>query len=102
MKKKNFKKSAKSCNELVSGQIAELMYEGELMGNEMINVMALNGTSPAGLVTEVYAAAKVWGMLRAICNHKRFNPDELFNGLVPLFEEEGEQILNEGNDEILN
>jgi len=82
-------------NETVGKQIAGMMHDGEVLGNELIELLAQYGSSATGLTIEVYAAAKAWGTLRAMCRCKGFKPGKLFNGLVTSFEQEAGQILQE-------
>lgn len=82
-------------NEEVREFIKMMATSGEVLGNQLIGLLSVHGSSMEGLLLETYAMAKAWAALKAIAKHKGFCAEELFETLIPSFTEELESIVNE-------
>lgn len=97
MKKKNFKKSNKKVGteKEVKEFIKMMATGGEMLGNQLADMLAQHGSSMGALLIETYAMAKAWSALKAIAKSKGFDAEELFERLLPSFSEEMEVIVND-------
>lgn len=76
-------------------QFAGLAKTGEVLGCELMDLLADYGCSMEGLVLETYAMAKAWGTLKVIAASKGYDPTNLFNFLLPAFIEDAEHCKEE-------
>ena len=97
MCKKNHKKTNKQVGteKEVKEFIKMMAKAGEMLGNQLADMLAQYGSSMSGLLLETYAMAKAWAALKAIAKNKGFDAEELFESLLPSFTEEMEAIVNE-------
>ena len=97
MSKKNFKKTNKQVGteKEVKEFIKTMVMSGEVLGNQIAEMLSQYGSSMSGLLLETYAMAKAWAVLKAIAKSKGFEAEELFESLLPSFTEEMESIVNE-------
>ena len=97
MSKKNFKKTNKQVGteKEVREFIKTMVMSGEVLGNQIAEMLSQYGSSMSGLLLETYAMAKAWAALKAIAKNKGFDAEELFENLLPSFTEEMEAIVNE-------
>jgi len=74
----------------------ELMVKhGEPLAQDIINKLSSYGCSPKALMVETYAVAKAYGSLRAMSLSEGYECQNLFDKLVPMFQEETEEMLAE-------
>ena len=97
MSKKNFKKTNKQVGteKEVREFIKMMAKAGEMLGNQIAEMLSQYGSSMSGLLLETYAMAKAWAALKAIAKNKGFDAEELLESLLPSFTEEMEAIVNE-------
>ena len=97
MSKKNHKKTNKQVGteKEVKEFIKMMAKAGEMLGNQLAEMLAQYGSSMGALLLETYAMAKAWAALKAIAKNKGFDAEELFESLLPSFTEEMEAIVNE-------
>ena len=97
MSKKNFKKTNKQVGteKEVREFIKTMVMSGEVLGNQIAEMLSQYGSSMSGLLLETYAMAKAWAALKAVAKSKGFEAEELFERVVPSFAEEMEAIVNE-------
>lgn len=97
MSKKNHKKTNKQVGteKEVREFIKTMVMSGEVLGNQIAEMLSQYGSSMSGLLLETYAMAKAWAALKAIAKSKGFEAEELFERVVPSFAEEMESIVNE-------
>ena len=94
--KKDKKKIAATCSKMVKNEYFSFMVKwGEILNLNLMELMAEMGSHPKALMAEVYALAKLWAYLRGISEHKGYQVDELFEKLVPMFEDEVKEILKD-------
>lgn len=74
---------------------AALMNTGEVLGNELIDLLSQHGCSFEGLVIETYAMSKAWAAIQAIAHSKGYDAEDLFKQLLPSFVKDMEGIINE-------
>ena len=74
----------------------ELMVKhGEPLAQDIINKLSSYGCSPKALMVETYAVAKAYGSLRAMSLSEGYECQNLFDKLVPMFQEETGEMLAE-------
>ena len=76
-----------------------LMNTGEVLGNELIELLSQHGCSFEGLVIETYAMSKVWAALQAIAHSEGYDAEYLFQQLLPSFIKDIEDFINEIEEE---
>lgn len=92
--KKNLK--AATCSEKEKDENFSFMVKwGEILNLNLMELMAEMGSHPKALMAEVYALAKLWAYLKGVSEHKGYLVDELFEKLVPMFEDEVKEILKD-------
>ncbi len=78
----------------------EIMVEhGEKLASVLIEKLSAYGCSPVALMAEIYAVAKTYGALRAMSLSEGYDCQSLFDKLVPMFQEETEEMLAEMGQE---
>ena len=70
-----------------------LMNTGEVLGNELIELLSQHGCSFEGLVIETYAMSKAWAALQAIAHSKGYDAEDLFKQLLPSFMKDMEGLV---------
>ena len=58
---------------------------GEVLGDELIDLLSQHGESFEGLVIETYALCKLWAAVKAVSDEMGFDFDDLTQRLLPLF-----------------
>ena len=76
-----------------------LMNTGEVLGNELIDLLSQHGCSFEGLVIETYAMSKAWAALQAIAHSEGYDAEYLFQQLLPSFIKDMEGFINEMEEE---
>ena len=76
-----------------------LMNTGEVLGNELIELLSQHGCSFKGLVIETYAMSKAWAALQAIAHSEGYDAEDLFQHLLPSFIKDMEGFINEMEEE---
>ena len=76
-----------------------LMNTGEVLGDELIDLLSQHGCSFEGLVIETYAMSKAWAALQAIAHSEGCAAEDLFNRLLPSFIKDMEGFINEMEEE---
>ena len=76
-----------------------LMNTGEVLGNELIELLSQHGCSFEGLVIETYAMSKAWAALQAIAHSEGFDAEDLFKQLLPSFMKDMDGFINEMEEE---
>lgn len=76
-----------------------LMNTGEVLGNELIELLSQHGCSFEGLVIETYAMSKAWAALQAIAHSKGYDAEDLFKQLLPSFMKDMEGLVEELKEE---
>ena len=76
-----------------------LMNTGEVLGNELIELLSQHGCSFEGLVIETYAMSKAWAALQAIAHSEGYDAEDLFKQLLPSFIKDIEDFINEIEEE---
>jgi hypothetical protein len=72
---------------------------GEKLASVLIEKLSAYGCSPKALMAETYAVAKAYGALRAMSLSEGYDCQSLFDKLVPMFQEETEEMLAEMGQE---
>ena len=73
---------------------------GEELALELMEKLASHGCSPEALMAETYAVAKAYGSLRAISLSEGYECQDLFDKLVPMFQElMQEELTNREKEE---
>lgn len=83
----------------IKEQIVVLMNTGEVLGNELIDMLSQYGCSHGGLLIETYAMSKAWAALRTIAHRKGYDADDLFEQLLPSFMKDMEGVVDEMEEE---
>ena len=96
--KKNFKAVTYSEKEKQEN-LKKMVRNGEPLAVSLIATLSLFGSSPEALMAEIYALAKAWATLKAVSLSKGINPYPLYMKLVPMFEEEVEETMQENEEE---
>ena len=72
-----------------------MVEHGEELASELIEKLSAYGCSPEAMMAETYAVAKAYGSLRAMSLSEGYECQNLFDKLVPMFQEETEEMLAE-------
>lgn len=100
MAKETKKKKATTSSEVRNREYCvALMNTGEVLGNELIELLSQHGCSFEGVVIETYAMSKAWVALQAVAHSVGYDAEELFKQLIPTFTEDMEGIINEIEEE---
>ena len=90
------KSKAATCSEKEKKENLKMMVRnGEPLATALIGTLSLFGSSPEALMVETYALAKAWATLKAVSISKGINPIPLYMKLVPMFDEEMEETMQE-------
>ena len=76
-----------------------MVEHGEKLASELMDKLSSYGCSPEALMVETYAVAKAYGSLRAMSLSEGNDCQSLFDKLVPMFQEETEEMLAEMGQE---
>ena len=79
--------------------LKKMVRNGEPLAVSLIATLSLFGSSPEALMAEIYAMAKAWATLKAVSLSKGINPYPLYIKLMPMFEEEVEETMQENEEE---
>ena len=91
---------AATCSEKEKQENLKMMiHHGEPLAVSLIATLSLYGSSPEALMAEIYAMAKAWASLKAVSLSKGINPFPLYLNLLPMFEEEIEETMQENEEE---
>lgn len=72
---------------------------GEELALELMDKLASYGCSPEALMAETYAVAKAYGSLRAMSLSEGYECQDLFDKLVPMFQEQMQEKITEKEQE---
>ena len=90
------KSKAARCSEKEKKENLKMMVRnGEPLATALIATLSLFGSSPEAMMAEIYALAKAWATLKAVSLSKGLNPIPLYMKLVPMFDEEMEETMQE-------
>ena len=90
------KSKAATCSEKEKKENLKMMVRnGEPLATALIATLSLFGSSPEAMMAEIYALAKAWATLKAVSMSKGLNPIPLYMKLVPMFDEEMEETMQE-------
>ena len=90
------KSKAATCSEKEKKENLKMMVRnGEPLATALIGTLSLFGSSPEALMVETYALAKAWATLKAVSLSKGINSIPLYMKLVPMFDEEMEETMQE-------
>ncbi len=83
---------------------ALVMEHGIALGSELMEKLSHFGSSREGLMIETYAMAMAYGGLRAMAELRGYDCTEMFDALLPSFQEEmklviGEEVINKHEKE---
>lgn len=95
MAKRKNSKSAKGSKGTKKEYCVGLIKTGEMLGDELIELLSEYGASFEGLVIETYALAKAWAALRVIAESEDYDAVDLFKKLIPSFMREMEKALQD-------
>jgi hypothetical protein len=94
------KSKAATCSEKEKKENLKMMVRnGEPLATALIGTLSLFGSSPEALMAEIYALAKAWATLKAVSLSKGINPIPLYMKLMPMFDEEAEEMMQEIEEE---
>jgi hypothetical protein len=86
MAKKCQKKMATTSSEVRDREYcAGMVNTGEVLGDELIDLLSQHGDSFEGLLIETYALCKVWAAVKAVSDEMGFDFDDLTQRLLPSF-----------------
>lgn len=92
-------KAATSSEKEKKENLKMMVRNGEPLATALIGTLSLFGSSPEALMVETYALAKAWATLKAVFMSKGINPIPLYMKLVPMFDEEMEETMQEIEEE---
>lgn len=75
---------------------------GEVLSNELIEMLSQYGNSYQGLCIETYAVCKAYATLKAIAQNANWDNEPLFQKLLPWFIDEAKQMVSEVNTQMSN
>ena len=75
---------------------------GEVLSNELIEMLSQYGNSYQGLCIETYAVCKAYATLKVIAQNANWDNEPLFQKLQPWFIDEAKQMVSEVNTQISN
>ncbi len=76
-------------------EMATLM--GEELGDALLMLLQMQGSDFDALVTQTYALAKAWASVLVVSKNRGFDMTELFDSLLPSFQQEMEEMLESKN-----
>ena len=95
MSTKKSKKTVVTNNQVENDELLAMMMAGEELGVELMERLSKHGCSPNALIVETYALAMAYASLKAIANSEGYEPEDLFEFLLPTFKEEMEEYVRE-------
>ena len=75
---------------------------GEVLSNELIEMLSQYGNSYQGLCIETYAVCKAYATLKVIAQTANWDNEPLFQKLQPWFIDEAKQMVSEVNTQMSN
>ena len=75
---------------------------GEVLSNELIEMLSQYGNSYQGLCIETYAVCKAYATLKAIAQNANWDNEPLFQKLLPWFIDEAKQMVAEVSTQMSN
>ena len=75
---------------------------GEVLSNELIEMLSQYGNSYQGLCIETYAVCKAYATLKAIAQNANWDNEPLFQKLLPCFIDEAKQMVSEVSTQMSN
>ena len=75
---------------------------GEVLSNELIEMLSQYGNSYQGLCIETYAVCKAYATLKAIAQNANWDNEPLFQKLLPWFVDEAKQMVSEVSTQMSN
>ncbi|MCR5534421.1 MAG: hypothetical protein K6F47_04545 [Bacteroidaceae bacterium] len=75
---------------------------GEVLSNELIEMLSQYGNSYQGLCIETYAVCKAYATLKVIAQNANWDNEPLFQKLLPWFIDEAKQMVSEVNTQMSN
>ena len=97
---KEIKKKATTSGEVRNREFCiGLMKTGEVLGDELIELLSQHGSSFEGMVIETYAMSKAWAALQAIAHNEGYDAEDLFQQLLPSFMKDMEGLVDELEEE---
>jgi len=100
MSTKKTKKKVDTTNQLKNDELLAMIQAGEKLGVELMEKMSKHGCSPDALLVETYALAMAYASLKAIAHSEGYEPEDLFEFLVPTFKEEMEDYVRAAEEVI--
>ena len=79
-----------------------LVKYGEVLSNELIEMLSQYGNSYQGLCIETYAVCKAYATLKAIAQNANWDNEPLFQKLLPWFIDEAKQMVSEVSTQMSN
>ena len=98
-KKKDNKQATMSSEVRDREYFIALTNTGEVLGDELTELLSQHGCSFEGLVIETYAMSKAWAALQAIAHSEGYDAEYLFQQLLPSFIKDMEGFINEMEEE---
>lgn len=75
---------------------------GEVLSNELIEMLSRYGNSYQGLCIETYAVCKAYATLKVIAQNANWDNEPLFQKLLPWFIDEAKQMVSEVSTQMSN
>jgi hypothetical protein len=75
---------------------------GEVLCNELIEMLSQYGNSYQGLCIETYAVCKAYATLKVIAQNANWDNEPLFQKLLPWFIDEAKQMVSEVSTQMSN
>lgn len=75
---------------------------GEVLSNELFEMLSQYGNSYQGLCIETYAVCKAYATLKVIAQNANWDNEPLFQKLLPWFIDEAKQMVSEVNTQMSN
>jgi hypothetical protein len=75
---------------------------GEVLSNELIEMLSQYGNSYQGLCIETYAVCKAYATLKVIAQNANWDNEPLFQKLLPWFIDEAKQMVSEVSTQMSN
>ena len=75
---------------------------GEILSNELIEMLSQYGNSYQGLCIETYAVCKAYATLKVIAQNANWDNEPLFQKLLPWFIDEAKQMVSEVSTQMSN
>ena len=75
---------------------------GEVLSNELIEMLSQYGNAYQGLCIETYAVCKAYATLKVIAQNANWDNEPLFQKLLPWFIDEAKQMVSEVSTQMSN